>query len=88
MCSIWKAEQQQSGYYNLVFWKTRKKSIRKLILNQPGLPGITKDESKAIASCHVTAETAAVCVIKSEIKKIKEKKEIEETQERYRWRFT
>ena len=47
-----------------------------MILNQPGLPGITKDESKAIASCHVTAETAAVCVIKSEIKKMKEKKKL------------
>ena len=55
-----------------------------MILNQPGLPGITKDESKAIASCHITAETAAVCVTKSEIKKIKEKKEIEETEEDYR----
>ena len=55
-----------------------------MILNQPGLPGITKDESKAIASCHVTAKTAAVCVTKSEIKKIKEKKEIEETEEDYR----
>ena len=37
-------------------------SIRKLILNQAGLPGVTKDELKKIVICHVTAENAAVCV--------------------------
>ena len=39
-------------------------SIRKLILNQAGLPGITKDELKKTVNCHVTAENAAVCVTK------------------------
>ena len=65
-------------------------SIRKLILNQAGLPGITKDELKTIiVICHVTAENVAVCVTKVghvntiSIKKIKEEKEIEETEESY-----
>ena len=40
----WKAEEQQSGYYNLVSWKIKNMSIRKLILNQAGLLGVTKDE--------------------------------------------
>lgn len=35
-----------------------------MILNQAGLPGITKGELKTIAICHVTAENAAVCVTK------------------------
>ena len=65
-------------------------SIRTLILNQAGLPGVTKDELKKIVICHVTGENAAVCVTKVDhintlfIKKIKEKKENEETQARYR----
>ena len=63
-------------------------SIRKLILNQVGLPGITKDELKTIVICHVTAENASVCVTKVghgiTLKKIKEKKKIEETEESYR----
>ena len=68
----------------------KKMSIRKLILNQSGLPSITKGELKTIAICHVTAENAAVCVTKVghanavSIKKIKEKKEIEETEGSYR----
>ena len=55
-------------------------SIRKLILNQAGLPGITKDELKTSVICHVTGENAAVCMTKVghvntlSIKKIKEKK--------------
>ena len=40
-------------------------SIWKLILNQAGSPGITKDELKTIVICHVTrVEIAAVCVTK------------------------
>ena len=68
----------------------KKMSIRKLILNQAGLPGITKGELKTIAICHVIAENAAACVTKVghvitiSIKKIKEKKEIEESEESYR----
>ena len=66
-------------------------SIRKLILNQAGLPGVTKDELKKIVICHVTTENAAVWVTKVDhantlsIKKIKEKQENEETEESYRW---
>ena len=60
-------------------------SIRKLILNQAGLPGITKDELKTIVIRHVTTENAAVCVTKvghaNTLQKLKEKKEIEETEE-------
>ena len=67
-------------------------SIKKVILNQAGhgLPGITKDELKTIVICHITAENAALCVTEVghvntlSIKKIKEKKEIEETKESYR----
>ena len=68
-------------------------SARKLILNQAGFPGVTKDELQKIVICHVTAENAAVCVTKVghvsalSIKKIKEKEENEETEESYRWRF-
>ena len=57
-------------------------SIRKSIINQAGLPGITKGVLKTIVICHVIAENAAVCVTKVghvntiSIKKIKEKKEI------------
>ena len=86
----WKAEEQQSGYYNLLSWKIKNMSTRKLILNQAGFPGVTKDELKKIVICHVTAENAAVCVghvNPHSIKKIKEKKENEETEESYRWRF-
>ena len=39
-------------------------SLRKLILNQAGLPDVTKDELKKIVFCHFTAENAAVCVTK------------------------
>ena len=39
-----KAEEQQCGYYNLVSWKIENVSVWKLILRQPHLPGITKDE--------------------------------------------
>ena len=65
-------------------------SIRKFILNHAGLSGITKGELKTIAICHVIAENAAICVTKVgrvntvSIKKIKEKKEIEETEGSYR----
>ena len=65
-------------------------SIWKLTLNQAGLPGITMGELKAIVICHVTGENAADGVSKVghvntlSIKKIKEKKEIEETKEGYR----
>ena len=51
-----------------------------MVLNQAGLPGITKDELTTIVSCDVTAESAAVCVTKVghvntlSIKKIKGKK--------------
>ena len=69
-------------------------SIRKLILNQAGFSGITKDELKTIVICHITGENAAVCVTKLghvntfSIKKIKEKKkEIHETEQSYRWSF-
>ena len=34
-------------------------SIRKLILNQAGLLGVTKDELKKIVICHVTAENGS-----------------------------
>ena len=53
----------------------------------------TKDELKTIVIYHVTAENATVCVTKVghintlSIKRIKEKKEIEETEESYRSRF-
>ena len=58
------AEEQQSGYCNLVYWEIKNMSIRKLIFNQLGLPEVTKDELKKIVICHVTAENAAVCVTK------------------------
>ena len=48
MYSIWKAEQQQSGYYNLVSWKIKNMCLRKLILNQAGFPDVTTDELKKI----------------------------------------
>ena len=90
----WNVEEQRSGHYNLVSWKIKSMRWRKLTLNQAGLPAATKDELKKIVIYHVTAENAAVCVTKVghvnslSIKKIKEKKEIEETEESYRWRFT
>ena len=56
MCSVrgefvsfecaWKAEEEQSGYYNLASWKIKNMSIRKLILSQA-----TKDELKKIVIC-------------------------------------
>ena len=60
----WKAEEQQSGYYNLVSWKIKDMGIRKMILNEADLPGVTKDELKTIVICHFAAENAAFCVTK------------------------
>ena len=60
----WKAEEQQSGYYNLVSWKIKDMGIRNLILNEADLPGVTKDELKKIVICHFAAENAAFCVTK------------------------
>ena len=92
--SALKVEKQQSGCYNLVAWEIKKKHEYTEVDSQLSwLAWRYKEWNEDFLFAHITAENAAVCVTKVghvntlSIKKANEKKEIEEGEEEYRWRF-